>query len=102
MSAVCVLVRVTVAWKEVDTLLNSNRVFLDFIHEFRLQIQGAQFDCATEISVENSVVNSVEFLGFLLLHFYNSVEFLGFYNSVAFSVAQSNCAPALPVYVPPT
>ena len=54
---------------------------------------GAQFDCATKILVENSVVNSVEFLGFLVLHFYNSVEFSGFYNSVAFSVAQSNCAP---------
>ena len=55
----------------------------------------AQFDCATKISVENSVVNSVDFLGFLVLHFYNSFEFLGFYNSVAFSVEQSNCAPGL-------
>ena len=56
---------------------------------------GAQFDSSTEISVENTVVNSVEFLGFLVLNFYNSVEFLGFYNSLAFLVAQNNCAPGV-------
>ena len=69
---------------------------------WKAQSSGAQFDCATEISVENSVVNSVEFLGFLVLHFYNSVEFLGFYNLVAFLVEQSNCAPAVSVGKQPT
>ena len=61
---------------------------------------GAQFDSSTEISVENTVVNSVEFLGFLVLNFYNSVEFLGFYDiydrRAEFTRARRICAPLNP------
>ena len=59
----------------------------------RILVYGAQFDCTSEILVETSIVNSVEFLGFLVLHPCNSFKCSGFYNSVAFLVAQWNCAP---------